>query len=74
MIRAVLRFAVWLGLMMAAGVVQAHESRPAYLEVNEVVPGHYAVLWRTPTNAGMRLPVKLQLPDGVRDLTPPTVA
>ena len=73
MIRALLRFGLWLGLLMAAGVAQAHESRPAYLEVNELAPGRYTVLWRTPTNAGMRLPVRLELPAGVRDLSPPVV-
>ena len=73
MMRALLRFGLWLSLLMAAYAAQAHESRPAYLEVNEVVPGRYAVLWRTPVNAGMLLPVRLQLPAGVRDLSPPAV-
>jgi hydrogenase/urease accessory protein HupE len=73
MTRALLRFGLWLGLLMAAGAAQAHESRPAYLEVNELVPGRYAVLWRTPMNAGMGLPVRLELPAGVRDLSPPTL-
>ncbi|MCF2513499.1 HupE/UreJ family protein [Sphingomonas sp. G124] len=68
-----LRLALWLGLLMAATAVQAHESRPAYLEINEVVPGRYSLLWRTPTNGGMPLPVRLQLPAGVRDLTPTAV-
>jgi hypothetical protein len=60
-------------LLMTACIAQAHESRPAYLEVNELTPGRYTVLWRTPTNAGMRLPVRLELPAGVRDLSPPAV-
>jgi hydrogenase/urease accessory protein HupE len=54
-------------------LAQAHESRPAYLEINETVPGRYEVLWRTPLNAGMRLPVVLRLPDGTRDITEPSV-
>src|SRR5262249_1043532 len=33
---------------------QAHESRPAYLEINETSPGRFDVLWRTPLNAGIR--------------------
>src|SRR5262245_60103486 len=41
----------------------AHESRPAYLEINETVPGRYDVLWRTPLNAGMRLLVLLRFPE-----------
>jgi len=50
---------------------QAHESRPAYLEINETSPGRFDVLWRTPLNAGMRLPVALKFPDGVRDVREP---
>lgn len=30
----------------------AHELRPAYLELREVVPGEFAVTWRTPDKAG----------------------
>ncbi|MEO8751373.1 MAG: HupE/UreJ family protein, partial [Casimicrobiaceae bacterium] len=40
----------------------AHESRPAYLELKEVAPGRFNVLWRTPVLSGMRLPVALKLP------------
>ena len=73
--------ASWLGLLAglllvgigAIQVVQAHELRPAYLEIEETTPGRYAVLWRTPVLAGMRLPVVLRLPDGVRDLKEPLV-
>ena len=38
-------------------LAQAHESRPAYLEINETTAGRYDVLWRTPLNAGMPLPI-----------------
>ena len=60
-------------LLALAAPVFAHESRPAYFEVKETAPGRYALLWRTPTLSGMRLPIMLQLPEGVRDVTPPTV-
>ena len=73
MTRALLRLGLWLGLLGCALVAQAHESRPAYLEINEVAPGRYGVLWRTPINAGMRLPVLLALPDDVRDITKPSI-
>jgi hydrogenase/urease accessory protein HupE len=73
--------ASWLGLLAglllvgigAIQVVQAHEARPAYLEIEETTPGRYTVLWRTPVLAGMRLPVVLRFPDGVRDLREPLV-
>lgn len=73
MISILLRLVLWLGLLLTPGLAAAHESRPAYLEVNEIVPGRYTILWRTPLNAGGRLPVKLQLPEGVRELSPPIV-
>ena len=49
----------------------AHESRPAYLEIEEVTPHHYRILWRTPTVAGMPLPVMLKLPEDTRNVTEP---
>lgn len=52
---------------------QAHESRPAYLEIKETAPGRFDVLWRTPRLAGMRLPVVLKFPDDVRNVTEPTL-
>jgi hydrogenase/urease accessory protein HupE len=51
----------------------AHESRPAYLQINEIAVNHYDVVWRTPLLSGMRLPVVLKLPDGVRDIGQPVV-
>jgi hydrogenase/urease accessory protein HupE len=52
---------------------QAHDSRPAYLELNETAPGRYEVLWRTPINAGMRLPVVLKFPDETHNITAPSL-
>lgn len=51
----------------------AHESRPAYLQISEIAPDRYDVIWRTPVLSGMRLPVVLELPDGVRDAGEPFV-
>lgn len=55
-------------LVTAAG---AHETRPAYLEIRETGAGRLSVLWRTPVLSGMRLPVVLKFPDGVRNITEP---
>jgi hydrogenase/urease accessory protein HupE len=52
---------------------QAHESRPAYLEIKETAPGQYSVLWRTPVLAGMRVPLVLKLPEGSKNLREPVV-
>ena len=56
-----------------APLAQAHDSRPAYLEMKEIAPQQFSVLWRTPVMAGMRLPVILKLPDEVRSLKEPVV-
>ena len=60
-----------MGLMPFASF--AHEARPAYLEIKETAPGQFSVLWRTPVLAGMRLPLVLQMPDGVTNVKPPAV-
>jgi hypothetical protein len=51
----------------------AHETRPAYLEIKETSPDHYDILWRTPVNAGMRLPILLQLPKDAKNLSAPAL-
>jgi len=71
--RILVRVGLWLGLLMVACAAPAHESRPAYLEINELTPNRYTVLWRTPSIAGMPLPVRLQLPPDVRNLSPPAI-
>jgi hydrogenase/urease accessory protein HupE len=58
---------------LCAPFARAHEVRPAYLEIKESAPNHYEIIWRTPVNAGMRLPIHLQLPNDVRNVTAPTV-
>jgi hypothetical protein len=35
--------------------VQAHELRPAYLELREETPGEFSVLWKTPMRGELRL-------------------
>jgi hydrogenase/urease accessory protein HupE len=62
-----------LGSCFVAPTSQAHETRPAYLEIKETSPNHYDVLWRIPVNAGMRLPILLELPKDAVNLTAPTV-
>jgi len=60
----------WAAAMPAA---MAHESRPAYLEIDETAPGQYSIVWRTPVKAGRRLPVVLQVPDSARNLQDPVI-
>ena len=65
--------AILFGTLTLARAADAHEVRPAYLEITEAAPGRYAVLWRTPVLSGMRLPVRLAFPEGVRDVDAPIV-
>jgi len=60
-------------VLAPVSISRAHEVRPAYLQIDEVGPGRYQMLWRTPVLSGMRLPVVLRLPDDVRNLTAPTL-
>jgi hydrogenase/urease accessory protein HupE len=55
-------------LLVPVSIACAHEVRPAYLQVDEVGPGRYQLLWRTPVLSGMRLPVVPRLPEDVRNL------
>ena len=64
------------GLLMLLGTslpASAHEIRPAYLQLDQTAPSRYRLLWRTPVLSGMRLPVVLRLPTGIRDVAPPQV-
>ena len=69
----VLISSVYVVVLAPVQSAQAHESRPAYLEIKERAPGRYDVLWRTPVLSGMRLPVVLKFPDDVRHVTEPTL-
>lgn len=70
-----MRGLVWLALCAClwfiGPTVSAHESRPAYMEINETAAGRYDVLWRTPVLSGMRLPIALKFPDSVHTVVEP---
>jgi hydrogenase/urease accessory protein HupE len=67
-----LRVLPWLlASLLAVPTAQAHEARPAYLEIKETSPNQFSVLWRTPVLAGMRLPVVLTMPGDVKNLKEP---
>lgn len=66
--------AVVLGLLFAlASLASAHEARPAYLQIKEIAPAQFSVLWRTPVLAGIRLPVVLKLPEDLKNSREPEV-
>ena len=74
-VRDIARFVAAVLLVLLAGLpaAYAHEARPAYLELKEIEPGQFSVIWRTPVLAGTRLPVALKLPAGVRNVEEPSV-
>lgn len=61
---------VFLTLAFLGGA-SAHESRPAYMEVTEIAPKRYQIVWRTPLLSGMRLPVALRFPEKTRNVAEP---
>jgi hypothetical protein len=64
--------AMCCGIFLLIPAALAHETRPAYLEIKETSPHQYEVIWRTPVNAGMRLPILLQFSSDVKDLKDPS--
>jgi len=60
-------------LVLAVPAAQAHESRPAYLQIDQTSASRYRAIWHTPVNAGARLQVFLKFPDDVRNVTEPTI-
>ena len=62
-----------LACLATLPTAQAHEARPAYLELKETGPGQYTVLWRTPVLSGQRLNVVLTLPADVKNLREPVI-
>lgn len=49
----------------------AHEIRPAFLQIREVEPSTYDVLWKTPAQGDLRLALNVILPSECRSLGMP---
>ncbi|HEV7692923.1 MAG TPA: HupE/UreJ family protein [Hyphomonadaceae bacterium] len=45
-----------------APAAMAHEIRPAFLEIREIEPASYDILWKTPAQGDMRLALNVILP------------
>src|SRR5580700_7195374 len=57
---------------LLAGVVQADEIRPGYLELRQTAAGTYDLLFKIPAlGEEARLALYVDLPDGVQDVAPP---
>jgi hydrogenase/urease accessory protein HupE len=59
-------------LVTFAPGVRAHEVRPAYLELRQIEPETYDVLWKVPGRGeNLRLGIYVQLPPGCTNVTNP---
>lgn len=62
-------------LLLVAGVAQADEFRPAYLEIRPAGSETYDLLWKVPAAAGdLRLAIHVRFPPGGSDVTEPRAA
>ncbi|MDH4362179.1 MAG: HupE/UreJ family protein [Nitrospirota bacterium] len=50
----------------------AHEVRPAYLQLNEIQPGQFSVLWKVPARGDRVLSLQAVLPSNCQTVTSPT--
>jgi hydrogenase/urease accessory protein HupE len=68
-----LRFPCFLLLFFLVVIpALAHEMRPAYLELREVKPGEFSVLWKTPMLGDMRLSLVPEFSGDTKPVTPVT--
>lgn len=56
--------------LLSATTVFAHEIRPAYLEIREISPQRYDVLWKRPLRGGATEPIDVALPGNCTDVVP----
>ena len=64
----------WLILcLVPCGPVLAHESQPGLLELRQLGPERYEVIWRAPVYYGKPHPAELELPQDWRTVGEPTV-
>ena len=72
LLRKLVRLAIALAIVMTASApASAHEVRPAFLQIREIEPSTYDVLWKTPARGDMRLALNALLPRQCRDLGVP---
>ena len=60
---------IWLSAFTA----NAHEVRPAYLNITETAPAEFSVLWKQPVLQGKRLKIKPSFPENCANTTPQIV-
>jgi hydrogenase/urease accessory protein HupE len=60
---------LWTGL---AGLVLAHELQPSSMELRQLTPERFEVIWRAPVYYGKPHPAQLQLPETWKTVGEPT--
>ena len=60
-----------LAATMLAATAHAHEVRPAYLQIREIEPETYDLLWKTPAQGDVRLALDVALPPECADVSAP---
>jgi hydrogenase/urease accessory protein HupE len=68
-----IRFALFLLMMfqIIVGAAQAHEMRPAYLEIRETAANQYSVLWKVPAAGDKRLGLYVKMPEACQAAAEP---
>lgn len=60
---------ILVGLALSGfGHVNAHEVRPAYLEIDETAPSHFEIVWKQPSMGTMALHLEPKLSNGLLDI------
>ena len=58
--------------LWVTGQAAAHEIRPGYLELREIAPTSFSVVWKVPMRDGARLRLEPVFPETCRQQTTPT--
>ena len=61
-------------VVLASGAALAHEVRPGYLELREIAPATFSVLWKVPMKGGARLGLEPGFPGSCHRQTQPSPA
>jgi hypothetical protein len=72
MMRSILVGMIFLFNGFLLGTVSAHESQPGSLEMKQLAPDRYDIIWRAPIYYGRPHPAQLQLPEDWETIGQPT--
>jgi hydrogenase/urease accessory protein HupE len=57
--------------VLRATLAEAHELRPAFLDMKEISADQFAIIWKLPALGEQRLALNAHLPDSCKELKPP---